>query len=349
MTNAVSGVTGLAKRLGRPILGIGFVLGAAAAVAGCGASSTPSAVVITQTVSTQTVAASKPAAAPLVRAADVSAAARGYRVTLTMAGSVASERVYIRSSGSYSPTAHEADMTLEMNLPGSSSPGKLRVRVLYAGDTIYEELPPELASRLPGGKSWITVNLSQLGKLTGVPGYGALMNSSSSMSSSMDDPGEYLDFLRATATGTVKDVGQERVNGLATTHYQADVDLAKLPNAVPVADRKGIRQLIAQLQAKGLGTQMLVNAWIDGSNLVRRIQVSYVLEAAPSSVFTATENFLDYGPQPAAKLPSPAQTMNIVALESSESQAGQGGSSSGCSGCGSGQQASESSLAAVAQ
>ena len=95
------------------------------------------------------------------------------------------------------------------------------------GNTVYVKMPAELAG--PGSRREAMAVDEPRADEEGfwIPGDGSLFNSSSNFS----DPGQYLDFLRATADGSVQDLGQETVDGVQTTHYQADVDLAKLPDA----------------------------------------------------------------------------------------------------------------------
>ena len=111
-----------------------------------------------------------------------------------------------------------------MRSPSTSSAGlsNLQLEAVIVPGSIYMKLPPQLASRIPGGKPWVQITLSQLGKAAGIPGLGSLINGSSSLT----NPGQYLDYLRVAANGTVHDRGQATLNGVKTTHYQAIVDLA---------------------------------------------------------------------------------------------------------------------------
>jgi hypothetical protein len=179
--------------------------------------------------------------------------------------------------------------------------------------TVYVKLPPSLTSKIPGAKLWLDIDLDQAGKVAGIPGLGSLISSSSSL----NDPGQYLDYLRATSAGSVKNLGQATVNGVRTTEYHAVVDLNKLPASVPAAQRPSVQQLVNALKSKGLATQMPIDAWIDSSNLVRRIQLAFS-EPLPNTGQTIsvamTENFLEYGPQPVPAVPSASQSTNLLSL-----------------------------------
>jgi hypothetical protein len=283
----------LRRRAGGTLLA-GFVA-AAVLVAGCGGSS----------------GSGKPTTVSLTRAADVSSAASGYRVALKLHETVPSAgQVEMTGSGSFSPATHAGAMTMEMDLPGT---GTLDLQVVLNKTTVYVKLPASLASKIPGGKPWLYVNLDQAGQAAGIPGLGSLISSTSSL----NDPGQYLDYLRATSSGSVTSLGQATVNGVRTTHYHAVVDLTKLPEIVPAAQRQSVEQLVAALRSKGLATKMPIDAWIDSSNLIRQIQLAFrepVPSTGQSVSIAMTEDFLAYGTQPAPAIPSPSQSTNLLSL-----------------------------------
>jgi hypothetical protein len=282
-------------RAGGALIGLAA---AAALVAGCGSSS----------------GSGKTPTVSLSRAADVSSAASGYRLAMDMQETIPNAgQIHITAAGSFSPAAHLAGMTMQMYLPPSAGTGTLQFQMVLNKTTVFMKLPASLASKIPGAKPWLYVNLDQIGKAAGIPGLGSLISSSATL----NDPGQYLDYLRATSTGSVKNLGQAAVNGVPTTHYHAVVDMNKLPDYVPAAQRQSIEQLVAAMKSKGLATQMPIDAWIDASSLVRRIQLAFSepLPNTGQSVSVAmTENFLHYGPQPVPAIPSLSQSTNLLSL-----------------------------------
>jgi hypothetical protein len=250
----------------------------------------------------------------LSRAADVSSTASGYRLAMNMQEKVPNAgQINMTATGSFSPAAHLGDVTMRMDLPASAGTGTLQLGMVLDKTMMYMKLPASLTSKIPGGKPWLYINLAQIGQAAGIPGLGSLISSSSSL----NDPGQYLDYLRATSAGSVKNLGQATVNGVHTTEYHAVVDMTKLPNAVPAAERKAVQQLVNTLKSKGLATQMPINAWIDSSNLIRRITLAFS-EPVPSTGQTVsiamTENFLQYGPQPVPAVPSQSESTNLLSL-----------------------------------
>lgn len=284
-----------------PLASATAVCAAAVLLAGCGSSSSTS--------------AAQPAEVALTRAAYVSSAAPGYRVVMNLRETVPSAgQVTINGTGSFAIPTHEGAMTMNMSIPSAAGAGfgNLQLQVVYVPGTFYMKFPPQLASRIGTSKPWVKVNLNQLGQASGLQGLGSLFNGSSSL----NDPGQYLDFLRATATGTIRDMGQAIVNGIKTTHYHAVVDLSKLPNALPASARAAAKQLVAALRSRGAAAQLPIDAWIDSAHLVRRVALTYTepIAQGQSAGVALQANYLDYGPQPAPAIPPSSQTQNLLSL-----------------------------------
>lgn len=278
---------------------------AAAALAGCGGSSAGSSGSGSRTIS-------------LTRAAYVSAGAHGYRAVMSLTETVPSVgQINMNGSATFTLPSHAGTMNLRMTVPGAAAQqaglGTLPIKAVLVPGTIYMKFPPQLAQKLPGGKPWWEINLAQAGKLAGIPGLSSLVNGTSNL----NDPGQYLYFLRATSNGSVKDLGKETINGVSTTHYRARIDLAKVPNAVPAKERPAIRQLMSALQKRGAlaSSALPLDAWIDSRNLIRRMEMNY---SQPISGQTANVSlkmdFVDYGAQPAPQIPPPDQTIDLVKL-----------------------------------
>jgi hypothetical protein len=218
----------------------------------------------------------------------------------------------VSGSGSFSIPAHAAAMTMRFSFPGAASGSplsNLQLRMVLARSTIYMKLPPQLAAKLPGGKPWVEASLSQIGKAGGVPGLSSLLNSSSSL----NNPGQYLAFLRATSKGSVRDLGPATVDGFQTTRYRATIDISKLPTAVPPAQRQAMQQVVAVLRREGGSVPFPIDVWIDSQHLVRRLELTYPLHlpSTPPGTEAVREDFPAYGPQPAPSIPPASQTTNL--------------------------------------
>ncbi len=277
-------------------------IGAAVLTAGCGSSSSTG--------------SGQSAAVSLKRAAYVSTASPGYKLAMTMHETVSGQSsggtaIDLAANGSFSPGSRMGQMTMSMKGQVNGGTKAIDIAAVLDGETMYMKFPPSLANQLPGGKPWISINFAELGKAAGVSGLGSMLNGSSTLS----DPGQYLDYLRAASDGSVKDLGQETVNGVQTTHYRADVDFKKLPNAVPAGEKQAAEQLLSTLKSKGVNGQMPVDAWIDASHYIRRLHMTYTVSLnGQAAAMDLTENLSDYGPQAAPTIPSPDQTTDLMSL-----------------------------------
>lgn len=153
-----------------------------------------------------------------------------------------------------------------------------------------------LTSQLPGGKQWIELNVSKLGKSAGLD-LGKLL------SGSQFQPGDLLSMLRAEGAQIHK-VGPATIDGTATTHYRVTIDMAKA------------------LEAKGLSSPLLAgvaaevpsvpeDVWIGKDGLVHRIQLS--VTAAQSRV-AMTMDLYDYGADVSIAAPPSSEVFDATEL-----------------------------------
>jgi hypothetical protein len=204
----------------------------------------------------------------------------------------------------------QADMTMDLSsllggtglsLPAGS--GNVEMRYLQeSGDPVMYMNIPFLATLLPNGKSWIKLDLEKAGKSLGVD-FNELANESN------QNPAQTLDLLRAA--GTVDKVGSETVNGVATTHYSATVDLQKATARLGAAGAA----LAKKLAAAGI-TSVPVDVWIgDDDGLVHRMTMNESITRGGKSVTTAvTMNILSYGVGVTVIAPPADQVLDATTL-----------------------------------
>jgi hypothetical protein len=251
-----------------------------------------------------------PGVDPIAQAANLSARAPGYKMNLTFV--VTSPQLNGPISGYASalvdPPDHAVSMSLAMDLSqvpqaaqllGGSS---LQLAMLIEGKKAYVKFPAALLSSLPvlGSKPWIEINAA---KATGLPGF-----SSVGEDTAMSDPTQVLKELR-TGADSVTDEGRQVIDGVQTTHYQAEVNLARLIPSVPSS---ALKQLTPQ------GQDVPVDVWIDTHDLVRRVQTSLSLGAPnqPSVHETDTADLSDYGRQTPPTPPPADQVTSLSNLGS---------------------------------
>ncbi len=163
---------------------------------------------------------------------------------------------------------------------------------------------PLFAGKLPGGKSWLKVDLAKAARTPGID-LDALGASGPSQ-----DPAQGLDYLQGA--GAARRLGAAQINGVATTHYQVQVDLKRAAKRSSGATAKrSINRLIAAL---GGPTSLPIDVWIDGDHLVRRQRVAYnATVAGQRSTFDITTDYTDFGAKLDATPPADGDTFNGLA------------------------------------
>ena len=82
------------------------------------------------------------------------------------------------------------------------------------------------------------------------------------------------------ATGAVRDLGRETLNGIVTSHYAGSVDLDDVVGGVPDAVRDRVRGQAAGLAGQNPDAAIGIDVWIDPQGLVRQLEARYALSQA---------------------------------------------------------------------
>jgi hypothetical protein len=239
-----------------------FAVAAAAAVtSGCGGGSTSSALPLD----------------PVAAAATKSQQAGAARIRFTLALSspqLPAKALRLTASGAIDGTSGELTFKLgslirELGLPQGIAPGATTAQPGHAsvkeifleqnGDFVIYMRLGALSSMLPGGKQWIKLDISKLGKSAGLD-FGKLL------SGSQLQPSDLLAMLKSEGA-TIHKVGSATIDGKATTHYRLTVDVAK------ALESKGLSPLLGSVASQT--PKLPVNVWIGKDGLVRRVQMSY--------------------------------------------------------------------------
>jgi hypothetical protein len=174
----------------------------------------------------------------------------------------------------------------------------MRIDMIVDGAVFYVRLPGALASQLPtAGKPWIKVDV---GKMASIPGLSSLASNPST-----SDPTQMLRLLKQVS-GSVRQQGLQVLDGVQTTHYQAQLSLERLAGALPAAERSTFNKALSMLEQSGQATTFPVDVWVDQQGLVRRMAMAIDLSVGGTSIQeTATIDLSHYGPQPRPAEPSP--------------------------------------------
>ena len=226
-------------------------------------------------------------------------------MTVTVSDSAAQKSAIVTASGVFDQS--DADLTVDLSSlaggSGLSLPpglGSLELRYLQeSGDPVVYVNVPFLAVMQPGGKSWIRADLEQAAKAGG-------FDLNQFLNQSNQNPGQVLDLLRAT--GSVQQVGTETVDGVATTHYTATIDLQK---AAALQGQK-LQSFVDHLAAAGAPTQIPLDVWIGSDDgLVHKLTVDEHLKDATVDL---TLDISDYGTPVSVTAPPSDQVVNLSDL-----------------------------------
>jgi hypothetical protein len=203
-----------------------------------------------------------------------------------------------------------ADATAQMGL------GELEVRRI--GGIVYEKFPDRLASRMPGQKPWIKLDLDAMMREQ----YGTSL--SELEENAPNDPAEQLGYLQGVSD-SVEEVGTEEVRGAPATHYRATADLEKAAAQQGAQQNAQIRQAYDNIEQQ-LGTSTLpIDAWLDDQGRVVRLETNMPMPvpAGSSSQYagesgegqsTLTEEYYDFGTPVSVEPPPEDQTADINEL-----------------------------------
>jgi hypothetical protein len=262
-----------------------LVVVAALAVAGCGGGSSLS---FDPAASAATTANAKSAKV----AFDTKVAGGGQTLHMTGDGTVDFQNQAARM------TFDVGDLLRGSGLPASANE---RWTILTQGLVLYMNAPA-LAQQLPGGKQWLKLDVEAVAKSRKVD-LGQFRQLTQS------DPTQMLAYLRA-ASGEVKKVGEEKIRGVDTTHYSAEVDLDRVADQAPTNLRKSFRASIRSLE-RGLGTHTIpVDVWVDADDLVRRLE-EHLPVAGNGGKIDFGVDFYDFGTPVSITPPPAAETLDL--------------------------------------
>jgi hypothetical protein len=258
----------------------GGALGFAGLIGGCGSGQTVTAV---------------------ERAADVTTAMPGYRLSATMSVTTpVVGRMQLRMNGVYDRPARTGSMTAGETVGGR----RLRFTELFSGLTFYMHATgiPQL-SRLTDGRRWLKFDMS---RMLGAMGIGALPTGT--------DPSQFVDYLRAVGSSETR-TGTATVRGIPTTRYHATIDLDRYSKLVPPRQRSTAQRGIDTLES-ALGSHTLpVDVWIDHHHMVRRLGLVFAECVSGQRIHLGVSmDLYDYGPQAQPSLPRAIQVYDITPL-----------------------------------
>lgn len=200
-------------------------------------------------------------------------------------------------------TLMEMDMGALLAVSGAAEEIDATMETLADGRTIYMRGAMFTgALGLPEG-TWLRADLDELGKAQG-------LDMRQMQASGTNDPRQTLALLNGVSEDGVEEIGEEKVRGVDTTHYRAQIDLERaIEEADGVADRKAFEQFVETLGSDTVE----VDVWIDGDNLLRRLKMDMPLpEEAGDAGSSVTMELFDFGTAVDVSPPPADQTQDFL-------------------------------------
>jgi hypothetical protein len=269
-----------------PLLSLTAALLAAGALSGCGAGDADP--------------------ASVASAAEVTRKAQSARVDLRVSATGFGLPGGVTITGDGTTSLDSAEMDLDVDLAPAlrlagvdgDGPAKLVVR---DGD-VYVDPPRVDGVRLPGGASWLKVDLAKVVRAAGADpqALGEIATV---------DPATQLDVLRS-AKG-VEELGSERVAGVETTHLRGEVRLSDYAATLPAERRARALEAIEQLSSSPAGTDADAptpfDVWVDADDRIRRMTQTGKVPGqpgVPAGTFDITLELSDFGARLAGDAPA---------------------------------------------
>ncbi len=186
--------------------------------------------------------------------------------------------------------------------------GDLELR--FDGGTLYAKPPKLDPLKVPGGKPWVSLQLSKLASALDLPtkGLGKLFRL---------EPAEQLRALKA-AKG-LKEIGKEDVDGTETTHYRGTFELADFVATLPAAERAEVQQAIEKIDARtgsgSLNSPVLADIWVDEEGVTRKLLSTTSLPAQdgrPGADIRQSYVLSDFGAALDADPPAASETYDAT-------------------------------------
>jgi hypothetical protein len=241
---------------------------------------------------------------PVASAASKSQDAGSAKVTMAVDVGVGAKSYSLTGGGAFSRDSGEMTIDASGVADLAGLPGDAKIRVVYRtedGDKVVYVQLPGLEKQIPGGKSWIRLDLQKAAQAAG-------FDLGDALGSATQNPGDALAMLRAG--GPLTEVGTETLDGTSTTHYKGTIDLAA------AAKLKGVsEETLRRLNPKGEKAEIPVDVWIGDDGLVRQVRITESDTAGSKTVSSSvTFGFTDYGTDVSVAAPAADDVFDATAL-----------------------------------
>lgn len=179
-----------------------------------------------------------------------------------------------------------------------------RLELIVDGDLLYVKGLPLGDDVDPD--TWIVADLT-----SDDPSVAALK----ALASGNNDASLLLYYLLG-ATQPAESLGEEALEGVATQHLGATVDLDRALALVPADMRDTLAANLAEVRTSGVDPLLGAEVWVDAQDLIHRVQFDYTLgEAMGGGGMTATFDFRQHGEPLDLGIPAPDETVDVTTLD----------------------------------
>jgi hypothetical protein len=233
---------------------------------------------------------------PVAAAAEATSDAAGVRVTFS-GSAQGPEQMSLSGKGVLNGETDSASFTISATGATAAGTQGFSLEEIIDGGDIYLR-SPELGAVLGGAGRWMLMRSEVFGDLLQGDASGAGFSGS---------PTQQLDALEQ-ASDQVTEVGPERINGVATTHYRATLDIQKIVDELKDQVSGEFRDLIERSMDQVSGAT--VDVWIDSAGLLRRETSTSAMGTLGS--FTMTMDFSHYGIHPQIAVPPSSEVFDVT-------------------------------------
>ncbi len=254
---------------------------------------------------------------PVAAAAENTVAAKTVHFSMTIQEQMPSlsAPVSMTADGAMDFAGKKMSMSMDMSqmaaLGGEAfgSSSDMKTETVIDGLVMYMKAP-FLQTILKSDKPWIKFDMESIGKQQG-------LDLSSLMSYDPSQLTRFVDYLRGSKDMQV--VGHEQVRGIATTHYQGNIDFDAYLKALPADQRAAARKALDNVSKLGKPVYSLFDVWIDGQQRIRREKFDYSIDVANSGSMEAafSIDFFDYDVPTSITVPPADQTVDLEQLAGS--------------------------------
>ncbi len=180
-------------------------------------------------------------------------------------------------------------------------------KMIMDGTVLYMRFPG-FVELYPDATEWIKMDVQELAEQQGFD-----FDLYSGFNQS--DPSQVLQYLQSA--GGVEELGTESIRGVKTTHYQALVDLTKVPELLPPEQQTALQQSYEQLIDQTGEEVIPMDVWIDKQGRARRVssRMSFgIASGMPGASMKWVMDLFDFGAEVDVSPPPPGQVTDFSEL-----------------------------------